>query len=31
MQNSFFDDKDFDVPIKNYMENYWAETKYNTS
>jgi hypothetical protein len=31
MLNSYFDDKDFDKPIKNYMKNYWAETKFDTS
>lgn len=31
MLNSYFDDKDFDQPIKKYMKNYVAESKYNSS
>jgi nitrogen fixation protein len=31
MLNSYFDDKDFEEPIKKYMKNYVAETKFNTS
>jgi len=31
MLNSYFEDKDFEKPIKEYMKNYVAETSFNTS
>jgi hypothetical protein len=31
MLNSYFDDKDFEKPIKKYMKNFVAETAFNTS
>ena len=30
MLNSYFDDKDFDETIKNYMKNFVVETKFDS-